>query len=45
MKPLKEWIKNPFLALLFKTFYPLAPFNIHIHKKQYCHFSKRGKIS
>ncbi|EJB22722.1 hypothetical protein HPCPY6271_1290 [Helicobacter pylori CPY6271] len=36
---------KPFLALLFKTFYPLAPFNTRICKKPYCHFSKRGKMS
>ncbi len=44
MKPPKEWIKKPFLALLFKTFYPLAPFNTHIiHKNNTAIFQKGVK--
>ncbi len=41
MKPLKEWIKTP-LALLFKTFYPLAPFNTHDLQKTILPFFKKG---
>ncbi|EJB27084.1 hypothetical protein L932_08055 [Helicobacter pylori PZ5026] len=44
MKPLKAWIKTP-LALLFKTFLPISAVQYPYLQKQYCHFSKRGKIS